>query len=225
MEKFTDPFKQDTGKFKQLLDEDSAPVCEEAEIIEAESVLSNGTVKGLPPSIFKAVKDQQAKLDVDKVKKGQVAKAFNQLFSDLNNKYGLNVSLDFDSFTNNLNFMIEPKNKRAAEYYLSEAYGSFRVALYGQFLNAIALLSAQILDPQYLLSESMTYDQKMDTVERLFNFMNTMNEIYKEVNIPDTQMKLEKLSSSGRPIYDLNDPDIRAFMEGTFNEVKQLDNK
>jgi hypothetical protein len=130
--------------------------------------------------------------------------------------------MDFDSFTNNLNFMIEPKNKRAVEYYLSEAYGSFRVALYGQFLNAIALISAQILDPSYILSESMTYTDKLDTMERLFGFMKTMNEIYAEVNIPDTEMKLEKLTEESRPRYDLNDPEIRKFMESSFNQVKAL---
>jgi hypothetical protein len=218
---YTDPFKQDTSRYKQLLDEDSGTVDPTVEVInDQEDILDRGTVKGLPPSIFHAVKEQQRKLDLNQEKKKEVAAVFNNLFSDLNSKYGLEVSMNFDSFTGNLSYMIEPNNKRAAEYYLSEAYGSFRVALYGQFLQAIALLASQILDPQYLLSESMTYEQKLDTMDRLYQFMATMNEIYKEVNIPDTEMKLEKMSSAQRPTYRLDDPNVRAFMENTFDQIK-----
>lgn len=228
MTNFTDPFKEDTDKFKQLLNDDisSKSKIDDAEITEVEEVsrtLSENTFKGLPPSIFKAVKEKQDRLTLDETKKKAVAATFNNLFDDLNKKYGLNVTMDFDSFTNNLNYMIEPVNKKAMECYLSEAYGTYRVALYGQYLQAIALLSSQILDPAYLLSESMTYDQKLDTLERLYNFMNTMNDIYEKVNIPDTDIKLEKLSSDQRPTYNLNDPKVREFMENYFDEnVKKL---
>lgn len=153
---------------------------------------------------------------------------FNQLFTDLNTKYGLNVTLDFDSFSKSLSYVIEPNKKRALEYYLSEAYGRFRVVLYGQYLQAIALLSAQILDPAYLLSDSMTYDQKLDTMQKLYEFMSTMNEIYKEVNIPDTEMKLEKLSTDMKPTYSMDDPKVQDIMAAIFNNVtdsNKLDNK
>jgi hypothetical protein len=219
MSQFTDPFKHDTSKFRQLLDKDSPSNIQDAEII-SEDVLSGNTIDGLPPSVFQNLKSQADKLQMDPEKKGQVAKVFNQLFSDLNQKYGLNVSMDFDSFTNNLNYMIEPNNKRAAEYYLSYAYGSFRVALYGQFLNAIALLSAQILDPSYILSDSMTYEDKMNMVERLFQFMEIMNTIYEKVNIKDTNVKLEKMSSDKKTKYDLNDPEVRSLMESMFKNLK-----
>lgn len=225
---FVDPFKSDTDKFRKLLADDNGEV-EYAEVIEEspdpKSILANGTVKGLPPSMFEAVKKRQAELELDKEKKAQVARMFNQLFTDLNTKYNLNISLDFNSFSNSLNYIIEPVNKKAMEYYLSEAYSRFRVVLYGQYLNAIAILSAQILDPAYLLSESMTYDQKLDTMQRLYEFMSTMNDIYKEVNIPDTDMKLEKLNTERRSTYDLNDPKIREFMQNLFNSVTDKEDK
>lgn len=226
---FVDPFKADTGKFKKLLDEDSKRNDPEyAEIIDTDEVLDRGTIKGLPPSAFDAVRRQTEKLNANKAQKAQVAQMFNQLFTDLNTKYGLNVTLDFDSFSKSLSYVIEPTKKRALEYYLSEAYGRFRVVLYGQYLQAIALLSAQILDPAYLLSDSMTYDQKLDTMQKLYEFMSTMNEIYKEVNIPDTEMKLEKLSTDMKPTYSMDDPKVQDIMAAIFNNVtdsNKLDNK
>ena len=215
---FTDPFNASTDKFKQLISNDLDR--------DVEYALNKRTVKGLPPDVYGKVKEAQDKLELDKTKKAELSNTFNNLFQDLNRKYGLNVTLDFDSFSKSLNYIIEPNNKRAMEYYLSEAYGRFRVVLYGQYLQAIALLSAQILDPAYLLSESMTYDQKLDTMQKLYEFMATMNEIYKEVNIPDTDTKLEKLSSDKHTTYNLNDPKVRNILEqvlSTINSEESLD--
>jgi len=218
----TDPFNNDTDKFRQLLDQDSNQIAdceaEEVEVVAAKNFLSSHTVKGLPPDVFKLAKQAQENLNLDNQKKQQVAEAFNNLFKDLNEKYGLQVKLDFDSFENTLDYMIKPVNKKAAEYYLSTAYGAFRVTLYTQYLQAIALLSAQVLDPAYILSESMTYDQKLDTLEKLYNFMLTMNEIYKEVNVPDTEVKLEKLSSDRRESRSLDDPKIMEYMEAYYKK-------
>jgi hypothetical protein len=221
---FQDPFAADTAKYKKMLDEDSQRE-PEVRMKTADEILSNSTVPGLPPSVYRAIKDQQAKLDADKEKKNKVAQAFNQLFEDLNQKYGLNVHFTFDDYNQTLSYMIEPTNARAMELYISDAYSKFRVMMYGQFLNSLALLSAQILDPAYLLSESMTYDQKLDTMERLFSFMNTMEEINEKIHISDVPLKLEKLTSDQRPTYKLDDPRVRQFMEDTFNETKQIAQK
>lgn len=218
---FEDPFKDDTSKYKDLLDRDTPRgLVEDVQVIEPETILDEGTVKGLPPSIFKAAQEQAERMNISKEKRDQVAKVISQLFSDLDQKYGLNVILDFDQKTEKVSYLIDPVNKKAAEYYLSIAYGAYRIALYKKYLQAIALLSEQVLDPNYILSESMTYDQKLDTLERLYGFMNTMNEIYEKVNIPDTSMKLEKIKEDQQPQYKLNSPDIQKFMEDTFNEVK-----
>lgn len=228
---FVDPFKQSTSRFKELLDRDSKPKVQDIEDVEpfevTDDYLSSQTIKGLPPSAFQAVQKAKDKLQANEAQKAQVSKMFNQLFTDLNQKYGLNIQFDFNSFSNQLSYIIEPTNKRAMEYYLSEAYGRFRVVLYQQYLNAIAILSAQILDPAYLLSESMTYADKLETMQKLYEFMSTMNEIYEAVNIPDTEVKLEKLSEDQNTPYNLNDPNVRKFMDGLFRDVtdstKQLE--
>jgi len=230
---FTDPFDADTSKFKKLIDRDEYPDAVEYEEINDNTsddqssskskLLDDSTVKGLPPQVFKLAKAKEAEAAKVRGQKEAVKNMFNQLFSDLNQKYGLNVHFDVDSLSNSVNYIIEPRNKKAMEYYLSEAYGRYRVILYQQYLQAIALLSNQILDPAYILSDSMTYDQKLDTLERLYQFMVSMNDIYKEVNIPDTEMKLEKISTDSQKTYDLNDPKIREYMDNIFNKVISKD--
>lgn len=226
---FVDPFRNDTNRYKKLLNDDS-PTLESMredsniEYAEAQEILNGGTIKGLSPEIYKKAQDKLHELDIDKDKREMLSKAFEQLFSDLNKKYGLNVNLSFDSFSNNLKYIINPVNKKVAEYYLSEAFGRIRVVLYNQFMGAISLIASQILDPKYLLSNSMTYDQKLDTMQRLFEFMQAMNEIYSQVNIPDTDLKLEKVSEDSRPTYDLNSSEVQDFMSSIFNNVKNNSN-
>lgn len=220
MNQFVDPFKSDTQRYKDLINKDSNyEFIDAEEVKDDENLISKSTVKGLPPSAFKAAQDAVNKLNANKEVKEKVATTFNKLFDDLNQKYGLSVKMNFDQYTNDLTYMIEPTNKKVAELYLSEAYGIFRVVLYNKFLQAIALLSSQILDPSYLLSESMTYSDKLDVMERLYQFMVMMNEIYKEVNIPNTPQKLEKVNETTGSKVSLNDPEVRKFMDQLFNKV------
>lgn len=216
---FNDPFSADTSKYKSILNKDAGT--EGFEYLSAEEILNNNTTKGLPPDVFKLAQERVNKIKNNEELKHQVGQVFNQLFQDLNAKYGLNVQFDVDSFTSTISYMIEPRNKKAMEYYLSEAYSRFRVAMYQQFLTAIALLATQILDPMYLLSESMTYDQKLDTMERLFNFMETIETVYEKVNVPDTAVKLEKLGTDQRQSRSIDDPDVRNFLENFFNNIKE----
>lgn len=225
MEMF-DPFKTDTNKYKEMLNQDSQPknqpqYAEYEDVTNAEDLLNKNTFT-LPPNTFRAVQDAQNRLAQDKEKRDQVANMFNNLFSELNQKYGLNVQFDFDSFSNSIQYIIQPQNKRAMEMYLSEAYGRFRVVLYQRYLQAIALLSSQILDPAYILSDSMTYADKLEIMKQLYEFMKTMNEIYEQVNIPDTELKLEKISEDNHSqSYDINDPRASEFLGNLFKNVSE----
>lgn len=222
---FHDPFKVDSKRYKDLLNQDSSPKYTPYEdITDEERILETSTFTGLPPSAFQAVKDAQDHLKANEEDKRKVSEMFGNLFTDLNQKYGLNVRFDLDSFSNSLTYIIEPRNKRAMELYLSEAYGRFRVILYQQYLQAIALLSSQILNPSYILSDSMTYADKLEIMKQLYEFMNTMNDIYEKVNIPDTELKLEKLSDDiNDHSYNIDDPKALEFLSTLFNNVK--DNK
>lgn len=226
---FYNPFDKKTEFYKELINQDSkSQEVEYEEITETDTndavndFMSKHTTKGFANDAFKAIEEAKKNALIRKENQQQVNKMFGKLFDDLNKKYGLDVRFDYDSLSNSLEYIINPTNKRALELYLSEAYGRFRVVLYNQYLQAIAALSAQILDPNYILSDSMSYDAKLATLEKLFNFMQTMNEIYQQVSVPDTDMKLEKLSEDTNKIggININDPDVRGFLEQFTKEVK-----
>jgi len=220
---FIDPFKVDSSRYKDLLDSDSPPKYDKfVEVTESGDIFDKNTINGLPdPRAFAALKAANDRLKQNDEEREKVANMFNNLFSELNNKYGLGIKFDFNSFSNSIQYIIEPVKKRAMEYYLSEAYGRFRVILYQQYLQAIALLSSQILNPQYILSDSMTYADKLDIMKQLYEFMRTMNDIYKEVNVPDTDLKLEKLSEDSNSVQtDIDDPKVRDFMTQLFGNIK-----
>jgi len=226
---FINPFQEDTDYYKDLINADkhkNDAYTEYEEITEKDTenavnaFLSNNTSNGFNSKAFEAINEVKRRKEITKSNQKQVTDMFTKLFDDLNKKYGLDVHFDYDSLTNSMNYIIEPKNKRALELYLSEAYGRFRVALYTQYLQAIALLSSQILNPEYILSDSMTYDAKLEVVSKLYTFMQTMNEIYEQVNIPDTDMKLGKISESDNKIVNLADPNIRKFLEDLTTSIK-----
>lgn len=231
---FINPFDTDTGYYKELIEADAKPFTPGIEEVEYEEVsdddvqntvtefIEKNTSKGFPSSAFVAIQKAKEQAALDRANQQQMADMFEKLFADLNDKYGLDVRLDFNSFSKSIEYIIEPTKKKAMEMYLSEAFGRFRVVLYSKYLQAISILSSQILNPDYLLSDSMTYDAKLQTMKQLYEFMQTMNEIYEQVNIPDSEMKLEKISEATHNTgkLNLNDPTVRQFLAQLNSEVK-----
>jgi hypothetical protein len=154
-----------------------------------------------------------------------VAATFEQLFRDLNDKYGLQVKFDFNSFSNTLGYIIEPTNQKAVEVYLSEAYGRVRMVLYGMYLNAIGLLSSQILDPRFIQSNSMSYQDKLVLMRELFDYIKSLNEIYEQVKVDNGEVKLRKLGDdSGKGNSQYNDPEVQNFLQSLADAVKSRNN-
>jgi len=219
MPQFINPFETDTSYYKQLIEEDKKPYESDPSVVDS---LNAGTSSGFPASAFAAIQKAKEKAHITKEKQEEATQMFTSLFNDLNKKYGLNIQFSADSFGKSIEYIIEPTNKKALELYLSEAYSRFRVVLYQQYLQAIACLSAQILDPQFLLSDSMTYDAKLQTMRSLYEFMQMMNDIYEQVNIKDAELKLEKVSEDkNRVKVNLNDPNLRSFMEAFAKSLKE----
>ena len=237
----TTPFDIDTDKYKKFLQKDISIDKYGGEVVDAEIVEDgeedDGFSKMMPtlpsPKDFNKIQELQkeASPQIDSNLKLQVKKAFTSLVESLNKKYNLNVTLDFDSFSNSITNLISSVNEKAAEYYLSIAYGKFRVVMYQQYLQAISLLSAQLLSPQYLLSESMTYMEKMDMILKLHELMEKMNAIYDQVHIMDTEMKLEKLVEERGNKVDFRDPGVsdlienlnKSILEGKKDKTKKIE--
>lgn len=166
---------------------------------------------GISPNQYNEVIDLSDQL-VPQDKKDEVGKTFNQLYDDLNNKYGLNLKLSANDFGDTLRTLVDSKNRQAMQLYTSLSFGAFRSMLYQRYLEAIAALSTQILDPAYLSSKSISYSDKLDLMDRLFKFMQAVEQIYSTVNIENSDLKLEHLSDSDVERTSINDADTRALL-------------
>jgi hypothetical protein len=63
-----------------------------------------------------------------------------------------------------------------------------------KMLQAVVLLVDQLLDPKYLVSDSMTYEAKFKMLDDLFNMMTKIEVIYDTIKIKDADVKLRQIS-------------------------------
>lgn len=176
----------------------------------------------LPNSEGKLLADLEASLEGENSE--ELIKAndemFNELVSKMNDKYGLSIEADFTSFKSTMGFMSDPDNKIIVELYLSETYGRFRVAIYYKMMQAIALLSEQVLDPKFLLSSAIDIEGKFDMMERLFGFMNSVEEVWEKLEIKASDKKLSRMNSGSRTI-DRTNPEVLKFLDDLNKEVDE----
>jgi len=151
----------------------------------------------------------------------QLSQALIKLFDDLNQRYSLDIQLNFDSFSQSLNHIIKPIDKAAMELYLNEAYSRIKLILYLKYLNSVALLSEKILNPDYFLSEK----DKFNAIKKLDKFIKNFEEICKEIYIPESEVELEKLTENPKNKPDINDPRIRKFLSSLTESIRSGINK
>jgi hypothetical protein len=160
--------------------------------------------------------------DPELVKKSM--ETFKGLFTDLNAKYGFDIQMDFTSFVENLNVIIDPRNKRVVELYMSETFDRFKVLINLKLIQAVTTLAEKILDPAELLSESTSYTDKFIMLEKLFNFMKQLTELAKEIKIQSADLELGKISSENTQLDDTTNPEVSEFLRTLAKNIKE-DNK
>lgn len=151
--------------------------------------------------------------------------SFREIISGFNTKYQLDVQINFDSFADSLKYIVDPKNKKVVELYLSETFTRFRTIIYMKMMQSIAILSEQILDPEFLMSNTVTMGDKFTIVEKLFQFMKTIEEIYANIKIASSDLELsrindtEELDNNGNEAVDSFLKDLQKSIESTSNDT------
>jgi len=199
-------FEEDTSYYKKLLDVDSNSNNIYTESIEAEIVednyINDHTSNGFSKNLFNDdALNRYAKLKNESdAHKDEINKKANEvfvnLFNDLNAKYGLDIKFSIDSFKQSIEYIIEPSNQKAFDLYVSEAYSRVRSSSYMKMLQAVVILTDQLFDPKFLLSESMTYEAKFKVLNDLFDMMTKIEDIYETIKIKDADIKLKQISNN-----------------------------
>jgi len=217
--------KAEDAEFEEIKDDTPTPTIEpipskeddpfREEESDARKILNAGSSKGLG-KVSQLLDPHNIQGDT----KADVVATFKDLFHELNTTYGLDIRFDMDSFTNTLSYIIKPKNKAAIELYLSEAYSRVRATLYMLYLNAIAQLSTQILDPRFISSNSMSYTDKLLLMRELFQYIQSLDQIYENVNVKDSDIQLRKLAEDNEDNDDFNSNEVQNFLNALTSSVR-----
>lgn len=229
----------DTDEYKNIINNDEDPLkdypmedevidAQECEVIPADhlSTLANSTFKGLPLGADETIRSGRDLLKRRTEEAQKVSESIRQLFNTLNSRFGFDLKWNPNSFSENLSYIMSLADSRAIEMYISEGYSKVRVVLYQQFLSAITALAAEVLDPAYLMSSSLSFDDKMTSIEKLFGFIEQMNQIYDQVKIDNVDEKLKhiKQDDDRQESLSIRDPNVRKYLDSFRKSVLNSDN-
>lgn len=225
-----------TEEYKRMINEDEDPLkdypgSDDGDTIDVEALevlpgdnlelLKDKTINGLPLGAADTIRSGRDLIRKQTEEANKVSAAIGDLFNSLNSRYGFNIKWDPTSFSENLKYIMVAVDQKALELYISEGYSKVRVLLYQQFLSAITALAAKVLDPTYLMSNSLSFDDQMTTIEKLFGFIEQMNSIYDQVHIDNVDDKLKNLKENNEEdnSLSLSDPNVRKYLAAFRNAV------
>lgn len=140
--------------------------------------------------------------------------SFKDMIDSFNQKYNLNVKINWASLTETLSFIADAGNKRQVELYLSELFGRFRLVMYLKLIKAVTILGEQIFDTKALLNTSYSMEDKYLMMEKMFLYMKNMEEINATININASDIQLQRIKdTTTAKIEDQDTEQVKKFLE------------
>lgn len=117
-----------------------------------------------------------------------IVQKFNELFDNLNTKFGLDIKLDTNFSEANTLF----ENKKDLEKGINESFDKLRVSLRESYLKCIIVLTEKILDPKYILSDDLSYSEKFEIISKLYESIGSLDSNVEDLNEESAIQKLEQ---------------------------------
>lgn len=137
----------------------------------------------------------------------EMASALNSVFTQYNEKYGTSLSIDFDNLSNTLVNVADPDKRRVLELYVSEVFKSIRPVLLLHVLQRLTIALDFALDPTRLLdTNQFSAADSVVLIEKLMDFIQQIDSMIKDIEIPDSDKILRKLADEKNDI-SFNDPE------------------
>lgn len=209
---FTDPeFKkellQKEGKVSSPDYIDSTEVEEvEMEPGELKTIITGAPV--LPSAAKNMILDASAiaKNQTD-LKVREMENSLNQVLSNYNKEYGLNLHLNLQDLSQSLVLVSDDKSRRILELYVSKLYKSIKPILYLHLIQKLSLTIDWVLDPQRLFgNEGLSSADYFIVVEKLIQYIDQLSQLKNEIEISGDSLELKKIAEDETDI-DLGDPD------------------
>jgi hypothetical protein len=150
--------------------------------------------------------------------------ALNQVFTKYNKEYGTNLQINFDSLSQSLVNVSDPKSRRVLELYLSEVFKSIRPILIVHMLSKLSLAIDYILDPKNLFDKSqMNIQDTFLAVREIMGFIEQIEAMKDDIMISGSDLELKKLSEESGSGLDEDDKDTKAVIDN-FMDLFRKDN-
>lgn len=199
---------------------------EPGKIINPEEVLNRSSK--IPASVGNIIRDLSGGASVSKLNKTQRAEAIrssiNKIFTEYNEKYGLDLKLDLSSTSNMLAELADPTTFRVYQLYLSNFMERAKALVYQKILTTILLLLDKIMEPSELLGDEMSITDRFLAAEKLINMLGVFTQFQDQIKINGADAELRKISNDSKLSDSSSEGDIRSnakvseFMEAMLKE-------
>lgn len=207
---FTDPeFK------KQLLENERGGSDEDYELIEdvgkseLKSIIS--AAPRLPRTAKNMILDASAIAKNEREQKAlELTNSLNQVFSQMNREYGLDLNISLTNLSETLVAISNPKARRTFELYLSELYKSTRPILLLHMIQKLYLVIDYALDANRLMGtgSELSLPDLFICIEKIMSYINELNNMRGDIEIAGSQLELKKLAEEQNDV-SLDNPESK----------------
>lgn len=150
----------------------------------------------LPKSAKNIILDASAlSLSEKEARAAEMNLALNDVFTQYNKTYGTDLQIDFSNLSNTLVNVSDPKTRQTLELYVSEVFKSIRPVLLLHLISRLSLIIEHVLDPKRMLdSNQLSIPDMFLITEKLMQYIDQLNDLYKTTTIENSDQILKKLS-------------------------------
>jgi hypothetical protein len=152
---------------------------------------------------------------------------FQNLLQKFNEKHNLDLKVNFASFFDNMSMLQDGNNRKLLELYISETWQDFRTIFFLRILQCLVILADKIAAPERLGDMSTTVEQDMALIDKLFEFINKISVLGRDIGIFDVNAeltRLHKLDAARQGTIDRTSPEVRKLLD-TLRTSLGYDNK
>lgn len=194
---FNDPDFKKTIIDKERGSDSSYEVIESDNSVQSDlkSIISGAPT--LPKTAKNLILDASAIAKNEKDEKArEISLALNNVFTQYNKEYGTDLQVNFNSLSQTLVNVSDPKSRRVLELYLSEFYGSMRPILIMHLIQRLVIAIEFVTDPSRMFGQDLTTADVFVVVEKLMFYINQLDEMKSEIKIDGADLELKKLASN-----------------------------
>ncbi len=181
--------KDNTG-YDVLIPEDVSPEN------EMKNIISNAPSIPGSKGIKRVIHDASSLAKQEKEERSQqMSMALNNLFSQYNEKYGLEVNVCFDDISKSIVALADPKSRRELELYVSNTFEGFKSLIYIKLMSSMSIVIDHMLDPSRLMSSDFSSADYFLIVEKLMSYIETLERLKSSIVIAGSDIELGQLGA------------------------------